>query len=146
LCLVDQGDGRGWEIADAYFFGPAFWVAPVLTERARRRSVYLPRGEWIDAWTGEAVVGGRDVTAEAPLERIPVWVRRGAIVVTHPADHVADGLGLEAEAERPLELTLWGRPRHGRAQATLADGTRVRWRGGRWSVEPKTRDVIFVER
>ena len=63
----------------------------------------------------------------APLERIPVWVRAGSIVVTYPAAHVAAGLGDTPESERPLVATLWGKPRLGRAAARLADGTRVAW-------------------
>jgi hypothetical protein len=38
------------------------------------------------------------------------------------------------EQERPLEATLWGEPRLGRAAIRLADGTVVRWRRGEWSV------------
>jgi hypothetical protein len=146
LCLVDPSDPRGWEIPDAYFFGPALWVAPVLEEGATERAVYLPRGEWIELWSGETVTGGRDVTTDAPLERIPVWIRRGAIVVTYPADHVSQGLGFHADGDRPLEATLWGRPpRCGRSKARLADGTAVQWRRGRWAIAP-TRDVTFIER
>jgi hypothetical protein len=76
---------------------------------------------------------------------IPVWVRSGSIVVTYPADHVARGLGDVPEAERPLEATLWGEPPLGSATARLADGTRVSWRRGRWSVTPE-REVSFAER
>ena len=67
---------------------------------------------------------------------IPVWVRAGSIIVTHPAEHVARGLGDVPESERPLVATLWGAPRLERAMARLADGTRVSWRDGRWSVSP----------
>ncbi len=84
LALTDPGDERAWTISDAYTFGPSLWVAPVLEEGAERRRAYLPRGRWIDFWTGAAVEGGRDVVVPAPLDRIPVWVRHGSIVVTHP--------------------------------------------------------------
>ena len=110
LCLTDPADPRGWTITDAYGYGPALWVAPVLEEGARSRTVELPRGRWIDFWTRERVEGGRAVEADAPLGRIPVWVREGSILVTLPAAHVADGLGDTPESERPLEATLWGRP------------------------------------
>ena len=144
LCLTDPEDPRGWEIADAYGFGPALWVAPVVREGAHERAVYLPRGEWIDFWTGEPVAGGGDVVAAAPLERIPMWVRRGSILVTYPAVHVANGLGDTPERERPLEATLWGRPACGRAKARLADGTQVRWESGRWS-GPAGREIAYAE-
>jgi alpha-glucosidase (family GH31 glycosyl hydrolase) len=143
LSLTDPRDPRGWEIADAYGYGPSLWVAPVLEEHARERDVDLPAGRWIDFWTGERVTGGREVTAAAPLDRIPVWVREGAIVVTYPEAHVAAGLGDTPERERPLEATLWGAPRSGRATARLADGTVIRWTRGEWSVTPE-RPVVFA--
>ncbi|MBA2546513.1 MAG: hypothetical protein H0V15_06480, partial [Solirubrobacterales bacterium] len=132
LCLVDPDDLEGWSISDSYFLGPALWVAPVVEERAGSRRTYLPRGTWIDWWTREHIVGGRWIEAEAPLDRIPLWVRSGAIVVTYPAGDVARGLG-EEDPARPIEATLWGDPPLSRASARLADGTVVRWRGGMWS-------------
>lgn len=73
----------------------------------------------------------------------PPAFRSGSIVVTYPAGHVASGLGDTPERERPLEATLYGEPRLGRAGARLADGTRIRWRDGRWSVTPE-REVRFA--
>jgi len=136
LALTDPSDARGWTIADAYGYGPALWVAPVLEHGAREREVALPRGDWIDFWTHEPVAGGGEVVAAAPLGRIPVWVRRGALVVTYPADHVAAGLGDVPERERPLEVTVWGEPPCGRTGVRLADGTRVRRRDGEVDVAP----------
>jgi alpha-glucosidase (family GH31 glycosyl hydrolase) len=145
LCLTDPSDPRGWTLADAYGYGPALWVAPVLDEGAREREVTLPRGEWIETWSGRRVHGGQEVVAPAPLHMIPVWVREGSIVVTYPAAHVARGLGDTPEGDRPLEATLWGAPPLGSTTAVLADGTRVSWRRGRWSLS-RERDVGFFER
>ena len=145
LLLTDPRDPRGWAIADAYGYGPSLWVAPVLEADARERDADLPRGDWIDFWTGEQVAGGGEVVASAPLARIPVWVRRGSLIVTYPAGHVAAGLGDTPEQERPLEATLWGEPACGRALARLADGTEVRWTGGDWSAPPD-RHVAFEVR
>jgi hypothetical protein len=72
-------------------------------------------------------------------------VRSGSIVVTYPAAHVACGLGDTPEGERPLDATLWGEPPLGSATARLADGTRITWRRGRWSVD-RERAVRFAER
>jgi hypothetical protein len=91
------------------------------------------------------VRGGSEVVVPAPLERIPVWVRPGSIIVTYPAGHVERGLGDVPESERPLVATLWGRPRCGRSLARLADGTRIGWRTGEWSVS-RERDVTFEVR
>jgi alpha-glucosidase (family GH31 glycosyl hydrolase) len=142
LSLLDPSDPRAWHVSDAFGYGPALWVAPVLEAGARDRPVPLPRGTWIDAASGERVAGGSTAYAAAPLERIPLYVREGAIVVTYPAEHVTRGLGDVPEDERPLEATLWGEPRFGRAAARLADDTRIRWHEGRWSVDPP-REVAF---
>lgn len=145
LALTDPGDERGWRIADAYGFGPALWVAPVLEKGAERRRVALPHGDWIDFWTCERARGGTEIVTPAPRERIPVWVRRGSILVTHPAEHVAAGLGDTPETERPLEATLWGEPDCARAMVRLADGTRIRWEGGHWSTTAPDREIRFQE-
>ena len=146
LCLVDHADPRGWEIGDAYGYGPALWVAPVLDDEASEREVALPRGEWIETWSAARVSGAREVVVQAPLERIPVCVRAGSIVVTHPASHVARGLGDVPESSRPLIATLWGEPRLGRAGVRLTDGARITWRHGEWSVSGVgEREVSFRE-
>jgi alpha-D-xyloside xylohydrolase len=143
LCLVDPEDPEGWTIPDSFFFGPSLWVAPVLEEGATERRTYLPGGEWIDWWTEQRTEGGRWVDAEAPLDRIPLWVRAGSLLVTYPADEIARGLG-EADPMRPLEATLWGEPALGRVAARLADGTKIGWRRGAWSVS-SNRPVSFRE-
>lgn len=69
-------DAASWECEDAYLFGPDLLVAPVMEADARSRSVYLPAGStWTDAWTGKKTKGGQTVTADAPLERIPLFLR-----------------------------------------------------------------------
>jgi alpha-glucosidase (family GH31 glycosyl hydrolase) len=148
LCLLDPTDPRGWTVGDAYGYGPALWVAPVLDDRAREREVPLPRGQWIETWSGRHVRGGGEVIVDAPMERIPVWVRSGSIVVTYPAWQVASGLGDEggrAEFQRPLVATLWGAPRLGRTAARLPDGGRIGWRDGRWDL-PAGREIKVFER
>jgi len=136
LPLVDPTDDAGWTINDAYMFGPSLWVSPVLEEGEDMHRCHLPRGTWLDFWTGARVQGGRDVTVPTPLERIPVWVRAGSIIVTHPAESVRNGLGEAGVETRPVEATLWGRPRTGRAKVRLADGTTISWvRGAGWSLD-----------
>ncbi|MFL6114017.1 MAG: TIM-barrel domain-containing protein [Catenulispora sp.] len=72
-------DPRAWEVDTAFLFGRDLLVAPVLEADARVWEVYLPAGAaWKDAWTGEEFEGGRTVTVDAPLERIPLFLRDGA--------------------------------------------------------------------
>ncbi|HET8842661.1 MAG TPA: TIM-barrel domain-containing protein, partial [Ktedonobacteraceae bacterium] len=66
-------------VDDQFLFGPDLLVAPVLTEGARQRDVYLPvSSTWTDAWSGEIFDGGQRITAEAPLARIPLYLRADA--------------------------------------------------------------------
>ena len=144
LCLTDPADPEGWQITDSFGLGPALWVAPVLEEGATSRRAYLPRGDWVDFWSGERLAGGRWIEAAAPLERIPLWVRSGSILLTYPADVVARGLG-EEDPARPLEATLWAEPRLGHSAARLADGRPVAWRRGRGS-GPEGLEISFARR
>ena len=73
------GDERCWDVKDQYLFGPDLLVAPVMQAGARSRSVVLPAGAaWTDLWSGEGFAGGGEIEVDAPLERIPVFVRDGA--------------------------------------------------------------------
>jgi alpha-D-xyloside xylohydrolase len=78
MFLEFPDEPTAWELADQFMFGPDVLVAPVTAAGARERSVYLPTGaSWLDAWTGEALNRTGWVTAPAPLERIPVFLREG---------------------------------------------------------------------
>ncbi len=148
LCLIDPDDARGWSITDAYGYGPSLWVAPVVDDGAREREVALPRGDWIETWSGRRVRGGGEVEVAAPLHRIPVWVRDGSLVVTYRAEEVRSGLAHVPESRRSIVATLWGTPRLGRTAVRLADGTRVAWHRGRWAVQGdrSRREIEFVHR
>jgi alpha-glucosidase (family GH31 glycosyl hydrolase) len=63
-----------YTIDDEWLLGPDLLVAPVITSGATTRSVTLPPGEWVDAWTGQSY---RGVIAEhaAPCPGIPLFVR-----------------------------------------------------------------------
>ena len=81
LFLDFPADPVSWEVEDQFLLGGDVLVAPVTTEGARERAVYLPDGTaWLDAWTGAEVGGGRWITAPAPLEIIPVFLRKGGRV------------------------------------------------------------------
>jgi alpha-D-xyloside xylohydrolase len=79
LFLEFPEDQAAWSVDDAYLFGRDVLVAPVLTAGATTRTTYLPAGAaWTDAWTGQTYEGGAAVTVDAPLDRIPLFLRDGA--------------------------------------------------------------------
>ena len=80
LVLEWQDDARAAACEDAFLWGDSLLVAPVLRKGARRRRVYLPAGDWTDFWSGARLAGPRTVVAEAPLDRIPLYVRGGTVL------------------------------------------------------------------
>jgi alpha-glucosidase/alpha-D-xyloside xylohydrolase len=74
-------DANVANISDEYMYGPALLVAPVSEQGATNRQVYLPAGcDWYDFWTNEKLRGGETVTATAPIDTIPLFVRAGSII------------------------------------------------------------------
>ena len=86
-------------LSNEYMFGPSLLVAPVTTYRERAKVVYLPTGcGWYDLYTGKYFDGGRTMTAEAPLDKIPLFIREGSIIP----------VGGEIQyAEQETEVTLY---------------------------------------
>lgn len=97
LFMDFPNDPKVAAIGDQYMFGPAFLVAPVTEQGQTKRSVYLPAGtDWYDYWTNERFTGGRTVEVNAPIERMPLFVKAGSIVPM--------GAAVKSLAERqPLE-------------------------------------------
>lgn len=99
------------DLKDEFMFGPAFLVSPVTTPMyyakesvalngvEKKRSVYLPRGaNWVDFWTGKAYTGGQHISADAPIDKIPLFVRQGSIVPMGPViQHTGELSGKELE-------------------------------------------------
>lgn len=80
-----------------FMYGPYILVAPIYKETRAdkdgndvRDGIYLPRGEWVDYFTGEPYEGGRILNDyAAPLWKLPILVKRGAIIPTHkPTNNV----------------------------------------------------------
>lgn len=82
-------DNNCWHIDDEYYFGDDFLVAPVMSSD-NCRDIYLPEGEWTEFFTGDRFDvknGGIWIkNVETPLERMPVFVRRGAVIPVYPYD------------------------------------------------------------
>ena len=94
------------DIKDEYMFGDIL-VCPVTAPGVSSRRVYLPKGDentvWIDFWTGQTHAGGTWTDADAPLDRIPLFVRGGSIIATadSPVEYTA------ALAGKPVTLNIF---------------------------------------
>jgi alpha-D-xyloside xylohydrolase len=101
LVMDFTADASVNDVGDQFMFGPALMVAPVYEYGARTREMYFPAGcGWYDFYTGTYVEGGRKLTVAAPYERIPLYVRAGAIIPFGPDMQYSD----EKQAE---EITLF---------------------------------------
>jgi alpha-glucosidase (family GH31 glycosyl hydrolase) len=99
LVLAYPADPQVLNLADEYLFGPDILVAPILDEGAVERSVYLPQGNWIDYWSDEIHTGPQFITTRAELNKLPLFIRQGAIIPLGP--------GLQYTSQHPLDpLTL----------------------------------------
>lgn len=93
-----------WNASNAteFMFGDGLLVAPVLWPRMRTRGLSLPPGVWYDYWTGKRYQGGTRVDVEAPIDRIPVFARAGAVI---PTQQVVQYVG--QAAIDPLTVTIF---------------------------------------
>ena len=82
-------DNNCWHIDDEYYFGDDFLVAPVMSSD-NCRDIYMPEGEWVEFFTGDRFSvsdGGKWLKdIETPLDRMPVFVRKGAVIPVYPED------------------------------------------------------------
>lgn len=90
LVMDFAADSKVNDISDQFMFGPNLMVCPVYAYGARSREVYLPESSvWYDFYTGRRVASGKQ-TAEAPYERIPLFVRGGSILPFGPEIQYSD--------------------------------------------------------
>ncbi|WP_374362980.1 TIM-barrel domain-containing protein [Pseudoduganella danionis] len=140
--------GLMWDYADdpsalteahkyQFMLGRDLLVAPVYRSQAVsggwRRAIHLPQGQWFDYWDGRQATagkGGRDIDLAVTLDKLPVFVRAGAIVPMYP-EMLYDG-------EKPkdvLTLDLYPHSGAGDSDYTLYedDGNTRRYQQGAFS-------------
>ncbi len=88
-----------------FLFGPDLLIAPVITPGATSRRVRLPAGHWYDYWTDSLYAGNQFVDVDAPLERIPIFVRAGSVIPTRQVVQYTDQSPID-----PLTLTVFPLP------------------------------------
>ena len=102
LVMDWRTDPKTRDLGDEFMFGPALLVNPVLEPNVARRTLYLPESTWYDFWSGAAQQGGRQIDANAPRERIPLYVRAGSILPLGPQIEYAD-----EKPAGPIELRVY---------------------------------------
>ena len=85
-----------------FMFGDDLLIAPVLWSGERTRSLRLPQGQWYDYWTAKRLEGGSAVTVDAPLDRIPIFVKAGSIIPSQQVLQYSDQAPID-----PLTLSVY---------------------------------------
>ena len=78
LAIEYPSDPGAWKVDDQWLLGSNLLVAPILKAGATRREVYIPTGNWLDLRNRETLRGPKRVTATAPINAIPLFVKQGA--------------------------------------------------------------------
>jgi alpha-D-xyloside xylohydrolase len=101
-------------IADQYMFGSSLLINPVVAYKQTKRSVYLPRntGGWYDLYSGIWYSGAKHIMADAPYERMPVFVKAGSIIPFGPelqytSEKQADTIMLNVYAGADASFNLY---------------------------------------
>jgi alpha-glucosidase len=127
LVLAYPDDPHVQDLANPYLWGPDLLVSPVTRAGVESWPVYLPEGRWYDFWSDREFEGGRSVAVPAPLDRMPLFARAGAILPL--------GLAPVRPDHRPapmLDLTVYP---GGESRFTLYedDGETQAWRQGAYA-------------
>jgi len=135
LAMDFSTDTAALGVADEFLLGPSLLVAPVTTYKARSREVYFPGGQgWYDLYSGKFVNGGQRVWAEAPFERMPVYVKEGSILALGPDlqytnQRPADTITLRVYTGRDAVFSLYE-----------DEGTNYNYEKGRYAIIPMRYD------
>jgi alpha-D-xyloside xylohydrolase len=134
LVMDFPDDNKARFVADQYMFGPSIMVAPVYEYKARKRQVYFPAGtNWFDFYSGKKYVGGRKEVVDAPLERMPLFVKEGSLIISGPE--------VQYTSEKQDPLTIYVFPGKNASTALYEDeGINYNYEEGKYSIIPISYD------
>jgi alpha-glucosidase len=90
LFFFDQEDPECRKFGDQFIAGEDLLVCPVVKPKIKTLTVYLPRGDWYDFWTGKRYSGKQKVRVKLKPDRLPIFARAGTVLPTvDPVQHTA---------------------------------------------------------
>lgn len=92
LVMDYSDDAKTLNVKDQFMLGPSLMICPIYQYKMRERQVYLPEGAiWYEYENpSKSFAGGQTITADAPYERMPMYVPSGAILVYGPQIQYVD--------------------------------------------------------
>jgi hypothetical protein len=76
--------------SDEYLWGDNFLVSPVVDEGLTHKDIFIPEGEWVDFFTDAVYQGPQNMVLEVPLDKLPLFVKRGSIIPMLPVMNYTD--------------------------------------------------------
>ncbi|MGE5401671.1 MAG: TIM-barrel domain-containing protein, partial [Ignavibacteriales bacterium] len=128
-------DNNLYSLSSSYLWGSSILVAPVVEAGQSSKSVYLPDGDWIDFWSDKIYSGHKNITVATPLDKIPLFIRRGSIIPMQPLMNYSDEHTLDT-----LFLSIY--PSHSREayyRLYEDDGKTLQYQSGRYA------ETIFTQ-
>lgn len=104
LPMVFPEDENAYSCDDEYMYGGSLLAAPVHSAGSGRQ-MYFPEGSWTCLWTGEMIQGPSYRIVEAPIDRIPVFLCRGAVVPVHLNESLEWGMSMSRSKAAALIVT-----------------------------------------
>ncbi len=102
LVLENQNDPETYDSFCEYLLGKEIIIAPLWSDTTFYRNIYLPEGEWVDFFNDTAYQGKQTINYHAPLDRVPIFVKAGAIIPMAPDNqHYID------EIASPLTIQIY---------------------------------------
>ena len=113
LVMDFSSDTAVTNINDQYLFGPSLLINPVYNYKQRSKDLYLPKGTgWYDLYSGRFLNGGQKINADAPFEKMPVFVKEGSVIPFGPelqytSEKAADTINLFVYTGKNGSFTLY---------------------------------------
>jgi alpha-glucosidase len=95
LVYFDQEDHQTHFRTDEFIFGEQILVCPIQEPNAKGRRMYVPRGIWYDFWTNETIEGGAEKWVDADIDKIPIFIKEGAIIPKYPVQQYVGELTIK---------------------------------------------------
>ena len=129
LVYFDQADSQTHFRTDEFIFGNDILICPILEPHSTGRRMYVPRGIWVNWWTGERVQGGEEVWVDATMETIPIFIREGACIPKYPVQQFVGEKKIEE-----LEIDIYFSKEQSKSRIYADAGDGYDYKKGRFSL------------
>lgn len=112
IVFYDQTDPQNVDRDYEFLCGDHILVCPVMKPEITQKHFYLPKGDWVDYWTGETYVGNKEYNLDIKLTEIPIFIKKGAIIPNYPiqqyvGEKVIDELTLNVYHKNGIEVSQY---------------------------------------